>query len=178
MGYVKFIKVVGFILLFSCFSTAFAGCNRENNDDLTDKEKFINQIKQDFNSSVNGEIIEFVVEPFAQSANLSAVFSIDFKILEGGIYFNDILYDSIKVISSPEISYNNALLSSANKSVTNDEVVTIMQKMQNSERCYMLETESNITISKKIAVYVIDGNYYFVSLSNSDELIRIHYKSV
>lgn len=86
MRYVKFIKVVSFILLFSCISVSFAGCNEKNNDDLTDKKRFINQIEQDFNSSANGEIIEFNVEPFAQSADLSATFSINFKILENSIF--------------------------------------------------------------------------------------------
>lgn len=175
MRSIKFIRVLSFILLFSCISASFVGCNRENKDDLTDKEKFINQIKYDFNSFVNGKTIEFTVEPFAQLADLSAMFSIDFKILESCIYLNDILYDSIKVIGSPEISYNNALLASANESVTNDEVVTIMQKMQNSETCYILETESTTAKAKKIAVYIIDGKYYFVNFSNSNELIRIHY---
>ncbi len=175
MRYVKFIKVVSFILLFSCISASFAGCNRENKDDLTDKEKFINQIKQDFNCISDCDTIEFTAEPFAQLADLSAMFSIDFKIYEGRIYLNDILYDSIKVIDSPEISYNNALLTSVNESATNDELFTVMQKMQSSETCYMLETESTAAKSKKIAVYVIDGKYYLVNFSNSDELIRIHY---
>ena len=50
-----------------------------------------------------------------------------------------------------------------------------MQKIQNSETCYMLETESTTAKAKKIAVYIVDGKYYFVNFSSSNELIRIHY---
>lgn len=175
MRYVKFIKVVSFILLLSCISSLFVGCNTEKNNDLTDKEKLIVQIKQDFNNAVNDEIIEFTANPYAQLVSLSAMFSLDFKILENCIYINDVLYDSVKVINSPEISYNATLLENANELVTKDEVTTVMQKIQNSETCYMLETESTTAKAKKIAVYIVDGKYYFVNFSSSNELIRIHY---
>ena len=174
MRYIKFIKVVSFILLFSCISISFVGCNRKN-DNLTDKEKFINQIKQDFNCTSDCGAIEFTVAPFAQLVDLSAMFSIDFKLVENCIYINDVLYDSINVISSPKISYNDTLLTNASASTTKDEVATVMQKMLNSEACYILETESSTAKAKKIAVYIIDGEYYFVSFSDSNELIRIHY---
>lgn len=184
------VRTVFLILLLSAVLLSAVGCHRaskyilpdnseinveSDNDDLTDKSKFIGKINADFNISENSETTEFTAEPFAQMADLSAVFSVDFKISENSIYIGDTLYESVKVISSPEISYNNALLASANKSVTNDEVFATVQKMQSCEACYMLETESTTAKAKKIAVYVIDGDYYFVSFSNSNEISRIHY---
>ncbi len=175
MRSIKFIRVVSFILLFSCISALFCGCKSENNDDLTDKENFINQIKQDFDCTSDCDAIEFTAEPFAQSATLSAAFSLDFKILENCIYINDILYDSFYISNEPEISYNEALLVSINKEVTNEEVNNVIQKVQNCENCYMLETQSADSISKKIAIYKIDDVFYFLSLNTGNQLIRIFY---
>ena len=177
MRYVNFIKVVSFILLFSCISASFVECNRKN-DNLTDKEKFINQIKQDFNCTSDCGAIEFTADGFAQSAALSASFSIDVKIADNNIYFNGILYDSFYIFNDFEISYNEDLLVSINKEVTNEKVNDVIQKVQNCENCYLLETPSTDSISKKIAIYKIDDVYYFLSLNTGNQLIRIFYSIV
>ncbi len=174
----KLVKVISFLLVIPCVAALFVACKNEPSE--TDgKEAFIDQLKRDFATSENDEAIEFTADPFAQLADLSAMFSIDVSLRENRVYLNGTLYDSIKLITSPEISYDERLLIGTNPSITNDEVATVMQKIQSSESCYVLETESATPHAKaqKIAVYIIDGKYYFVSYSNYDnnELIRIHY---
>ncbi len=175
MRYVNFIKVVSLFLLFSCISISFAGCNRESNDDLADKENLINQIKQDFNCTSDSGAIEFTIDGFAQSATLSAAFSVDVKIADNNFYFNEILYDSFYISNDIEISYNEDLLVSINEKITNEEVKDVIQKIQSCNNCYMLETQNANSISKKIAIYKIDDVYYFLSLNTHNQLIRIFY---
>lgn len=80
---------------------------------------------------------------------LSASFSVDVKLADNNIYINEALYDSVNIVNSPEISYNQASLKSTNKSVTDAEVLEIVRKIQNHESCYILETQSAKSISKK-----------------------------
>ena len=175
LRYVNFITVVSFVLLFSCVVISFAGCNKEGNADLTDKEKFINQIKLDFYGTHDCDAIEFVADGFAQSVALSASYSIEVEIVDTDIYFNGILYDNFFVSNNFQIPHSEDYLVSINEKVTNGEVNDTIQKIQNCEHSYILETQNTDSISGKIAIYKIDDTYYFVALNTGNQVIRIFY---
>lgn len=175
MKNLKSIKIAILMLLFVYIFVAFCGCIFSNKNDLSDKQQFFDQIKQDYN---NDDSIDCTAAPFAQEKVLSAVFPLYINIVEDNIYVGDALYEKIECISNPDMIFND--FTSANKEITDEECFEIIEKIKNSESCYMLETESVETVSKKIAVYRIDDNYYFLSfLPNSEnQVARIHYVNV
>ena len=172
----KLIRVVSFILLFSCISLLLVGCDGIPDGNFTDKESLINLIKQDFISSEGSEATEFTAHTFAIDATLDSSFSIDVKIIEDEIYLNDVLYETVKVVDYPKLNYNKLIFIKSKDSAGNKKIAEIFNSILSSESCYMLETESTATgLSKKMAVYIIDRTYCIVSFSESNELIRIHY---
>ena len=162
--------VVTVLILFNVL-TLFSGCVPTQNDNMSDKQRFIKQMKQSFG---NDNSIEITAAPFAQYAPLSAVFSLDVEIFEDNIYVGGDLYDKVEYVRNPEIAISD--FDSANKDVTDEECLEIIEKIKNGKSCYILETESAKVESKKIAVYVIDDVYYFLSfMQNSEEQVaRIH----
>ena len=162
------------MLLFSCLLGSFVGCEKPQDQKLSDKQKLIAQLKQD--SNVDSGTIEFTADPFIQHGALSWMYSIDVKVIDGNIYLNDILYDKVEIINQPYITYSEGLLSDAY--MADDEKISeALGKIQNSESCYILETEKNDATSKKMLVYNIDGIYYFLSFFE-DEVMRIHYSNI
>ena len=143
---------------------------------IFDKHQFINQIKQDIGSDTG----EFSASPFAQECTLSFSYLIDVKIVEDEIYLNGFLYDDVKIANNSKIIYDEFILDTANKSVSNEECKEIIKKLQSCESCYLLETQSSEAISQIIAVHKIEGKYYFSSFWPEIEgmVIRIHYADI
>ena len=168
-------KTVAMALILLNVLTLLSGCVPTRNDNMSDKQRFIKQMKQSFG---NDDSIEITAAPFAQHASLSAVFSLDVEISEDNIYVGGNLYDKVEYVRNPEIAISD--FDSANKDVTDEECLEIIEKIKNGKSCYILETESAQVESKKIAVYVIDDAYYFLSfMQNSEEQVgRIRYVKV
>ena len=162
-------KTIAMALILLNVLTLLFGCN------MSDKERFIKKIKRSFGG---GDSIEITAAPFAQDMAINAVFSLDVEISGDNIYVDGNLYDKVEYVRNPEITINH--FSSANKDVTDEECLEIIERINKGKSCYMLETESTKVESKKIAVYVIDNVYYFLSfIPNSEEQVgRIRYVKV
>ena len=162
-------KTIALVLILLNVLTLLFGCN------MSDKERFIKKIKRSFGG---GDSIEITAEPFAQHAVLSAVFSWDVEISGDNIYVSGNLYDKVEYVRNPEIDIND--FSSANKDVTDEECLEIIEKIKNGKNYYILETESTKVVSNKMVVYINDNVYYFLSfMPNSEERVaRIHYVKV
>ena len=163
-------KTIAAVLILLNVLTLLFGCN------MSDKERFIKKIKRSFGG---GDSIEITAEPFAQNAN--AVFSLDVEISEDNIYVEGNLYDKVEYVRNPEIAINGFYR--VNKDITDEECFEIIERIKKGKSCYILETENKIVASKvsnKIAVYIIDGVYYFLSfIPNSEEQVgRIRYLKV
>ena len=171
----KLMRTVIMMLLFSCLVAAFVGCESLQDSGVSHKEKFIEQLKQD--ADVDSGTIEFTADPFAQGISLSWMYSIDVKIDNGNIYLNDDLYDNVEIISNPEITYNTELFGCTD-TFDDEKVADVLGKIKNSESCYMLETKNSDGTSKEIAVYRIDGVYYFLSFLEDYEVLRIHFSNI
>ena len=170
------IKSVSFILLISCISTLFAGCEIISEDRKADKQALINQLMQDFGKT-NDDSLEFVIDEIAQATALSASFSINVKIYNNKFYIRDILFDYVYIDNSPKISYDEEFLHSTNKTVTDEEVFEIMKKIQSCKSCYILESNDSDT---KYSIYKINNNYYFLSFipGSEEKFLRIHGTSI
>ena len=174
MKNLKSIRIAVLMLLFTYSFVVFCGCIYHNENYSSDKQKLIEQMKQD----CKDDSIDLIATPFGQEAVLSAVFSLSVKIVDEGIYVGDDLYDKIECISNPDIIFNNVI--SAHKDITNEECSKVIEKIKNAESCYVLETESLNAKSKIIAVYKIDEAYYFLSfIPNTEYQVgRIHYMKI
>ena len=163
MKTIKTIKIAVLMLLCLYTFVSFCGCIFRNENPLSDKQRLVEQMKQDYKD----DSIDLTASPFAQEAALSAVFSLNIKINNDNIYIGDDLYDKIECISSPDFIFNN--VTNANKDVTDEECFEIIEKIKNVESCYILETDNLDAESKTIAVYKIDGVYYFLSFIPNTE---------
>lgn len=172
----KLMRTIFMMLLFSFALSAFAGCESSQGPDLSDKGKFIEQLKQDAN--VDSGIIQFTADPFVQHAALSWMYSIDVKIDNGNIYLNDTLYDGVEIISNPAITYDMEILWSADTAGDGEKISEVLGKIKSSEDCYMLESKNGDDVSQKYTVYKIDGVYYFLSLFENGEVMRIHFSNI
>ena len=168
------IKSVSFILLISCISTLFAGCEIIPKNHEADKQALINQLMQDFDTSDNEDSVEFIAKELAQEGYLSSSFPIDVKINNNEIYIHNILFDRVYIDNSPEISYNKSSLISIDDSVMDEEVFEIISKIQKINSCYMLESGEN---NFKFAFYKINDTYYLLSFfaKEKSEIVRIYY---
>lgn len=164
------------LLLFSCGLTALTGCNEIDEPELSDKEMLINQLSQDFNVE-DGEI-KMTLDLFAQDRNISSAFSLDVKISNGEITIIRDVYDSVKKVDDYQAMFDEHAFESANKTVPEEKVSEIKDKIKNNGSCYLLECESGDDLPI-IAVYKIDGAYYFLTIYPDDgHVMRIHWTEI
>jgi hypothetical protein len=160
------------------------GCGFKANEDtlvefsetnLSDKQKLVEQFKQDFGD--NSGTILFTADTFAQDMTLSWMYSIDVRITDNNIYLNDDLYDDVTIIDGSQISCDEKLIKGASAETSDDECSRIIQSIISCESIYVLESEKDDGNTKKIAIYIIDDSYYFLSFHPDADIgvIRIHY---
>ena len=167
-----------FFMLFSLFSCQWLMPDDETPDtnelQLSAKERFINQIKQDFKTG--NKATKLIAKPFIQSVVLSSQNVLTIEIVEDGINLNGVLFDKVQENNQPNITYSEGLLSNAN-AVGNEKTIDVLNKIKNGDSCYVLETHEDNAASQKYYTYIIDDTYYFLSFVN-DELLRIFYLEI
>lgn len=161
-------KTIALVLILLNVLTLLFGCN------MSDKERFIKKIKRSFGG---GDSIEITAEPFAQQIPFSAVFSLEIKIVEDNIYIEDSLYDKIDYIDSREILFDDTIFFCVSKETTDEEYSKIIEKIKSAKKCYMLDNDDTQPSSRNVAVYIIDGTYYFLTI-DVNEVLRIHYAHI
>ena len=135
------------------------GCNHTNDnihDDTKDNQSSEIQPVAPVTTEDDG-VISFSAEPYIQEGALSWEYSLDIKIANGKIYIHDILYDG-STSPSPVIEYNEGFLTHARHTdeTKGTEIANTLTKIENSETCYLLETQQHSPVGEKICVYEID----------------------
>lgn len=170
--------ILAFLMLFSLFGCQWLMPEDETPDtnelQLSAKERFINQIKQDFKAG--NKATKLIAKPFIQSVVLSSQNVLTIEIVEDGINLNGVLFDEVQENNQPNITYSEGLLSNAN-TVGNEKTIDVLNKIKNGDSCYVLETHEDNAASQKYYTYIIDDTYYFLSFVN-DELLRIFYLEI
>ena len=153
------------------FSSTFYGClaQREN---ISDKQKLIEQIKQSCDNY--DQTVNISANPLAQNASLSAVYPLNIQIHDDNIYVFNIMYNNVKYVSNPNLVLDEMLIS-CNQEITNEECFEILEKIRSTQNCYILESDDSGENSQKIAVFLIDDTYYFLSIFSVNKVSRIHY---
>lgn len=124
--------------------------------------------KKDFGTS--GGKTEFKANLLLQEISLSSSFGIDISITDGDIYLNGILY---RAYAEPNdnVVYEEALLLDADAKGLRD----ILNKIKDVEYFYELQTKNEASrIGRRVAVYEIEGAYYFLAFNEDGKVMRIH----
>ena len=178
LNFAKLFLVFGvFILILMLLGCDYIGgekttdSNRASAIEEFDNNK--NQIEMMFiNTGFScDEKIEFRAEPYLQNVALSWSYSLDVKVDNGLVYLNDILYEHITYTDNVDFSYSDAFLLSANG---NQELLYTLEIIKNQKEYYVLKTESDSNFNEEIVLVRIDDTYYFLSLYENGEVMRIH----
>ena len=102
----------------------------------------------------------FTARVFAQLTVMSSRFSLNIKIENDDIYLETALYRCVGIIKNPTITYSQPLLWDVEDDENAEEKLEILEKIKNSETCYVLQPVGTDT-GKTIVLYYIDGVYYF-----------------
>ena len=114
----------------------------------------------------------FTAKTFAQEPFMSAWFSLEVEIDNDKIYLGKTLYKCVGIIENSTITYSKYLLEDLEDDENAEEKLEILEKIKNSQTCYLLKTDNEELIS--YSLYYIDGTYYFLN-SISGKPSRIHY---
>ena len=159
MKKIKNTQKVALILLFATLFALLAGCTAPANPTETDPALF-------------SGLTEFVAVPFADCGFLSWQYSLEVKVIDNEIYLNDLLYREISDNKFDITNMDSFFLCH----IEGVEILNFLEKLENSEMLCLLGTESQSSIGQQIAIYDIDGAYYFLSFYDDCEIVRIHYK--
>ena len=168
-------RLVALVMMFSCTVALLAGCVSIQLGGQSDKQAFLKQIKQITNTSSDAV---FDSKPYAQVADLSAVFPLEVEIIGTDIYICGAHYDRVSLISGSALKWNDTSLVSVDLSVTKEEVYEVLTKLRDSGNYYLLETDQSTAAYTRIAVYFIEDRCYFVSIGEGDAVDRIHYNEM
>ena len=90
------------------------------------------------------------------------------KVSQGEIYFFNYLYSKVEYVTDPGIDFSFTKYDVYGEKVINGEkVFDTIEKIKKCEGCYMITYEDS-SRSDKIAVYELDGYFYFFTLSSID----------
>lgn len=116
---------------------------------------------------------QLTAEMFIQSVAISSMYSLDIEVVGDKIRINNTLYKKAGRVTDPEITYEHTLFSWAEHQDPSGHIVEVLEKIQNSESCYVLEAENYASTGMRVAIYEIDGMYYFAT-SLDGIVLKIH----
>lgn len=114
----------------------------------------------------------FAAITVAQLVALSWAYNLKVCVIEGKIYLNDVLYENKGQVTNPITAFDFDMEGMGNMRGS-ERVSNALEKILNSESCYILEAEDYVKYGEQIAVYDIDGVCYFIAIYNS-VAYRIH----
>ena len=113
---------------------------------------------------------EFEATPLLQGDNLSWSYSIEVDVAGDYIYLNNVSYKASAVLNNI-VKYEGALLLDAKEKG----LEAVLDKITDADYYYMLKiTEGSSNLGKNVAVYEIEGVFYFLTFNESGNVIRIH----
>ena len=120
------------------------------------------------------ETIEFVPEFFAQSGFYSSIGSKNICVTDGNIYIQNDWYE-VSYFENADIKYFDEYLDWGIEE--NEENLKVLDKLKNTTNYYLLVAQTDDVMYKEVALVEIDNVYYFLELTDSRRVRRIHYIS-
>ena len=163
MKKMKFISKVALILLFACVFTLLTGCTTPATP--TDPPET--------NPVLFNGLTEFIAVPFADCGVFSAIYELRVKVSDGKVYLNNKQYLEIPY-DDFEITHSSGYFHCYKEGI---KATAFFGELNNSNLHCLLQANTESGYGQQIAVYEIEGAYYFLSLNNSSEVSRIHFAS-
>ena len=141
------------------------------------KDQVEEKWEKTFSKNFSGGKTSFTAEPYMHAGALNWVYSLEITVEDAKIYINDILYEQVRSYETPVIKYDKMRFvnfDDSDRPNSEQLLLRILRRIKESKFCYVLETAENAEIGKKIAVYKIDGVFYFVNFSEDGNVLRIH----
>ena len=135
------------------FLFVFVGCNQADNGKKS-----------------NPDSDELRVEPYMEHIAISSTNSFNAKVIDDKIYLNDIPYEYVSCEKSPQLIFNQLVPCSKDDSGTEE----VLNQLKNLDTCYIIEAQSRSPYGDRLAIYEINGSYYFVRFFDNGEVMRIH----
>ena len=113
-----------------------------------------------------------VADLYFDAPYISMAYELTIEIVDNCFFINGIAYDEIVYVKNHNVVYDEVLIwYASNYYLTEYE---ILQRIQNEEGCYILTPEIRNSYGFLIAIYEIDGAYYFLASYEQDIVLRIH----
>jgi hypothetical protein len=116
---------------------------------------------------------QLTAELFIQSVAISSMYSLDIEVVGDMIRVNNTLYKKAGRVTDPEITYEQSLFWWAEHQDPSGHITEVLEKIQDSESCYVLEAENYASTGMRVVIYEIDGMYYFAT-SLDGIVLKIH----
>lgn len=143
-----------------------AVCQRENCGETTtvsDKERLIGEWREA--AGINEGDIDITIGYYVASLGDSCRYPLNIKISDGNIYFSKKLYENVEYIKNHNIYLDSAYFNVDKDKIINGEKVSdTIEKIKNSDGCYMITVDDPSSKAYKIAVFKVGEYYYFFSL--------------
>lgn len=173
-----------FVLIFVLLSLTFTtGCEyftqqSTSTDDVQKNEPkdFVKEMTDKMKAAGYSEM-KLTANFYYQSCHLDSITKLHIEFVDDYVSIKGYIYDDISYESDyKDLKFDeDGLLNYAQ--YADPEVYELLQKIQNTKFCYVLKTDAKSGYGLKIAVYEVDGAYYFLSSFEADEVMRI-YKAV
>ena len=160
---------------------------QDDGDQQSQPDGETDEWKQLFAENFEGKV-SFTADHYMQNPALSWSYSLEVTVDNESIFINDILYKQSPSFDPPAFSYGTMaiidqdILRQLSESQNPDqmyeelekEASAILKKLEESKSCYILETDTDTKLGKKIVVYKVDDAFYFVNFYESGHVLRIH----
>lgn len=137
---------------------------------IVSKDRLLAQLKKDL-----GDDVEITADLFLNQNIYLLTTTTALKISNNNLYINNAPFDSVEIIRAPILEYNedkSLILSLLDDS---DENLQNLNGIQYAPSCFMLTNSINEKIMLEY-IYIINGNYYILSVNQNDDLTIFEYK--
>ncbi len=111
-------------------------------------------------------------ETYMQPIAMSAVYSLEITVDGDTIYVNDMAYQYVSYEEDLELTYEHIAPIKKDEAEAN----ATLEKLKAQKGCHVIENKDRN--SNRIAIYQIEGIYYFVSYTDNGNAVRIHKESI
>ncbi len=122
--------------------------------------------------------IKITAETYLQYPSYSSEILLDVMIGEDGIYINNIPYIFIAYAEKLELIFDRIFIAYAERcdsSSGENQKLKLIEQLKCCNGCYVFEPKAARNKGNKLALYIIDGIYYFVSFKSNGNVTRIHF---
>ncbi len=119
----------------------------------------------------SGEDLMFVANVYYKDPFMSSGSSMTIVVYDHRVYINDDWYHKITYTENMNLTYRKNFFAALSDSEEDNKTRETLEAIKNLKSCYILESAT--ISSKEIAIYDLDGTYYFMEIDQNNEVYLI-----